>query len=486
MEVGQVFEKLKPILDSFLEKKIELERKIFQEGILPPEIIEECSVRDIKKILKFSGELLKSKSEFLNWIQQNTITRIETNTKDVFFTSKQEIVDNVKGKNIFLSVYGEREEIDKSLLQYDFKIPISKLKNETVSKFLKQFEFNGISHCGHIEEGSFLDSFPLILSTKENTRRVMATGGDSMHNVLESTLNTGLRFMCSDCYNRIDKICCEKSINKDGLGYSADYWHKFDEMLLHFVLKENNFNVKILQDDLENRRRATVFYFPDFNGILTSKNSDLEKINEKLKPEILIIKGKKETIVDLLKFNTNLIIFDDSNSSQKYSIFDKNKSVESNIEKCCLSIIQNLEEVVEQTRGNEHEKLIGSLEKIGRNLGYVPQKEVSSKGNRVDLIWNDREGNVFAALEVETKGNWKKDIVTTWEVEPKLSVILANAKSEKPIKELINYVLLRDMPHKLLFLNYTTKRGYLLDKQNILRFYDISKGKEIESEVFEY
>ena len=187
-----------------------------------------------------------------------------------------------------------------------------------------------------------------------------------------------------------------------------------------------------------------------------------------------------------MKFNTNLIIFDDSNSSQKYSIFDKNKSVESNIEKCCLSIIQNFEEVAEQTRGNEHEKLIGTLEKIGRNLGYVPQKEVSNKGNRVDLIWNDREGNVFAALEVETKGNWKKDIVTTWEIEPKLSVILANAKSEKPIKELINYVLLRDMPHKLLFLNYTTKRGYLLDKQKIVRFYDISKGKEIESEVLEY
>ena len=102
------------------------------------------------------------------------------------------------------------------------------------------------------------------------------------------------------------------------------------------------------------------------------------------------------------------------------------------------------------------------------------------------MIWHDREGNVFSALEVETKGNWKKDIISTWEIEPKLAVILTNTKSEKSIKELMKYVLLRNMPHKLLFLNYTTKLGYLLEKQKILRSYDIAKRKEIESDVIEY
>lgn len=486
MEVSQVFEKLKPILDSYLEKKVELDRKIFQEGILPSEIIEECTVRDIKKISKYGEELLKLKSEFVNWVQKNKIINIENNTKDVYFTSKQQKVDNIKGNSLYESVYEERGDLDKSDLEYDYRIPISKLTNETVKQFLKEFEFSGTSHCAHIDEGTLSESFPVVLATKENTRRLISSDRDTMQNVLDDGINTGLRFMCSDCYNRIDKLCCESSIRKEGLGYLADYWHKFDETLLKVVLKENKINVKILQEDVDKSRVAIVFYFPEFNGLLTSKNSNLEKIIEKLKPEILIIKGKKELIIDLLKFNTNLIIFDDSNPSQKYSIFDKNKKVESDVEKCCLEIVQNLEEVSENTRGNEHEKLIGALEKIGRSLGYVPQKEVVSKGNRVDLIWHDREGNVFSALEVETKGNWKKDIISTWEIEPKLAVILTNTKSEKSIKELMKYVLLRNMPHKLLFLNYTTKLGYLLEKQKILRSYDIAKRKEIESEVIEY
>jgi len=485
VSVSQVFEKLRPILDSYIEKKIELEKKIFREGVLPPEIIQECPFKAIKKIEKYNEELLKSKSEFLNWIQENKITWIENNTKAVFFQTKQKKVDNIKGKKILLAVYEDRGLEKEENFQYDYKTPISKL-NKTTQKFLKEFEFKGMSHCGHMDENSFSDSYPLVLSKKRNVHRYISGAGDSVENILEARIEKTLRLMCSDCYNRIEKLCCEEAVDKQGLGYSADHEHNFNEMLMKIVLKENNVNIEILHDDSSRRQNEHVFYFPEFNGILTRKNPNLEKIIEKIRPEILIIQGKKESIIEFLKFNTNLIIFNDSEDDQRYFIFDRTKKVESDIEKCCLEIVKNLEKVSEDTRGNEHERLIGALEKIGRSLGYIPQKEVSSKGNRVDLIWHDRDGNVFSALEVETKGNWKKDIISTWEVEPKLSVILTNAKSEKPIKELMKYVLLRNMPHKLLFLNNTTKLGYLLEKQKILRFYDIAKRKEIASQVFEY
>jgi len=486
VSVSQVFEKLKPILDSYIGKKTEFEKKVFEYGILPPEIIKECPVKDIKKIEKFDEELLKSKSEFLNWIKENEIRWIENDTKNVYIRAKQKKIDDIKGRNILAEIYEQKGMKRSDGYEYEFQIPINKLKNKTVREFLKKFEFNDLSHCGHIDENSFSESIPLVLSTKEHVHRVIAGGGESLHNVLEPSSNTHLRLMCSDCYNRIDKLCCERAVYKDGLGYSEDYSHNFNEFLMSVVLRENNVNVKIFREDIERSRNPAVFFFPEFNGILTKTNRNLEKIITKLKPKILIIQGKKESILDYLKFDSDLIIFNDSDINQRYFIFDKNKTVEKDIEKCCLEIVQKIEDVSDTTRGNEHEKLIGALEKIGRDLGYVPQKEVSSKGNRIDLIWYNRDGTVFSALEVETKGNWKKDIISTWEVEPKLSVILTNAKSEKPIKELMKYVLLRDMPHKLLFLNNTTKLGYLLEKQKILRFYDITKRKEIESQVFEY
>jgi len=38
----------------------------------------------------------------------------------------------------------------------------------------------------------------------------------------------------------------------------------------------------------------------------------------------------------------------------------------------------------------------------------------------------------------------------------------------------------------LLFINNTTKKAYLIEKQKILKFYDIEKREEDESEVFKY
>ncbi len=50
-------------------------------------------------------------------------------------------------------------------------------------------------------------------------------------------------------------------------------------------------------------------------------------------------------------------------------MFDKDKKIEENIEKCCLHIIRNLETYSEKIRAKEHDKLIEALEKIGHELG---------------------------------------------------------------------------------------------------------------------
>ena len=67
-----------------------------------------------------------------------------------------------------------------------------------------------------------------------------------------------------------------------------------------------------------------------------------------------------------------------------------------------------------------------------------------------------------------------------------MAVILSHSKSEKGIKDIIQYTLLKDMPHKLLFINNTSKKAYLIGDKNVLKYYDIEKKEEIEPEVHEF
>jgi hypothetical protein len=153
-----------------------------------------------------------------------------------------------------------------------------------------------------------------------------------------------------------------------------------------------------------------------------------------------------------------------------------------------LYVTLKLDNYSQEIRGKEHDRLVEALERIGHDLGFIPQKELPHKGSRVDLVWLDRDGNVFAAIEVETSSQWKKDIISTWETEPKLAIIISHYKSDKGIKDITQYVLLENMPHKLLFINNTNKKAYLIDRQNIVRYYDIEKKKEIKttSDTFEF
>jgi hypothetical protein len=104
------------------------------------------------------------------------------------------------------------------------------------------------------------------------------------------------------------------------------------------------------------------------------------------------------------------------------------------------------------------------------------------------MAWLDRQGIVQVAIEVEDAAStWKKDIISTWEAQPRLAIILTHDKTDKKIRDLTQYVLLQYMPHKLLFVNYELKRAYLVEKQDLLKCYDLEKKAEVpKSEIFEF
>lgn len=295
-----------------------------------------------------------------------------------------------------------------------------------------------------------------------------------------------LRLLCEDCYNRIDKIGCENAILRKGFVYDP-FRCDFEGIIFKNLLKKYDIRFDAIESEVY--RNEFEYFLPDMSALITKRTIELKDIAEKLKPEIILGFGEQQDIVNFLEYNSNIIIFDDSEEAQqRFFLFDKSKKVEDSIEKVILRIVSKLNEYAEQIRGKEHDRLIESLFKIGQDLGFIPQKELPQKGTRVDLVWLNREGKIFAAIEVETSAQWKKDIVSTWETEPKLAIVVSYYKSEKGIKDSLQYVLLENMPHKLFFINNFTKKAYLIERNSILKYYDLAEKKEIKrtSDVFEY
>lgn len=99
---------------------------------------------------------------------------------------------------------------------------------------------------------------------------------------------------------------------------------------------------------------------------------------------------------------------------------------------------------------------------------------------RVDCVWYDRQGKIRVAIEVETRGGWKKDILSTWELEHQLSIITTYQKTDSVPKALMDFALMKSIPHKLLYINMETKNAYLFKKQEILRKYSLQKEERKE------
>jgi hypothetical protein len=194
-----------------------------------------------------------------------------------------------------------------------------------------------------------------------------------------------------------------------------------------------------------------------------------------------VYSGKKATVVELLVFNTDVLIV----SEEGFYVYDHTKTVEESLDAIINHMVEKLNEYAEKARGNDHERLIMAFEKIGQELGYVPQREHGKSGLRVDCVWYDRQGKIKVAIEVETTGGWKKDILSTWELEPQVSVIATFQKTDSVPQALMDFSLMKSIPHKLIFLNMTTNNAYLFEKQDIVKKYSLKKEGCKDSLTFE-
>jgi hypothetical protein len=57
-----------------------------------------------------------------------------------------------------------------------------------------------------------------------------------------------------------------------------------------------------------------------------------------------------------------------------------------------------------------------------------------------------------------------------------LAIVLAHFKTDKAVEDIVQYSLLQQMPHKLLFIGYIQKKAYLIEKGSIVKSYTLKSA----------
>jgi hypothetical protein len=461
-----LFDKLKPVLEDFINQKNQLEKQITHDGTLPDFVLRECLRRDVLQVQRFPSQLRSAIPSFRKWYGQNEMLRIESDGNLVRIVSKLDKIEGKKGTEI---ISQDAPSLDR---RYQYTFDLNRLQGYEFYPLLGTYPFFGYTRCNELKESSpDVAGTPVIVTMKQRN-------GDA---------TPILKLLCDDCDKRIEHICHELSIRRDGQIYRC--YHTHDHILMRNVLK----NYGIESDQSESSPESLVdrsidFMLPKFQAMITDKRKkDLEDLVSKVKPSIVISPGAKKDIAGYLGLGCHVILYDESaeGDKEKFTKFDKSRIVEQDDEKCCQVIAEKLDSYIEQERGKEHDRIIESLGRIGRELGFVSQREVTVKGSKVDLVWMQRDGSVFGSIEVETKSDLKKDVITTWELEPKLAIIVGHFQTDKSIMDMLTYSLLKYMEHKLLLINNTTKKAYFIFKQELLKVYDVRVSQKGTSDVAE-
>ncbi len=119
------------------------------------------------------------------------------------------------------------------------------------------------------------------------------------------------------------------------------------------------------------------------------------------------------------------------------------------IEEVAEELATRLPLLISDSETSQHDMFVNAMSLVGKDLGYIPVREYSMRFVRLDCAWLSPSGEVFAAIEVETGGDIKKDIVSIWEAKPKLGIILCGKKS-KGLSDLCGTEALKSLPFPII------------------------------------
>lgn len=480
-------ELMRKVLDGLLEEVEEISEQIKTKGIVPEEICKLCRVRGKRNVVEFSLEERKILGQFNEWLREMNIIAIEKyedamgqwvalKTSERIGKGKARHEDEDGYVYILPHIKDTRSNISKTFSKYP-----------QIRGFLSKFE--KIGTCPHISKHP--NNVLKIGSYDRLSEGQVSLGMPYIPRKLKKErIVNKLYLCCDDCKQRIENTMCN-GVRKHG--FLFDYDCPLEDIILRKRLSQNG----LVYEDLEEREKEAsepleshavyshsyhyVYYVRQESIVIlhsqwrTRSFEKLQNIVKYLKPELIVVFDEHANLPSYLEFKTNILFYNEDG----LFFYDKNRESEENVQRICDEIVNVLNRYIEKERGKEHDRIVSALSSIGEELGFVPQLEYNKgSGVRIDCVWFDRDGNIQVALEVETSSTWKKDLISTWEVEPKLAVIVGHAKSDKVATNLMKTSLMKSVPHLVLYINKPTEHAFLFDKQEMIKHYTIKQEEE--------
>lgn len=274
--------------------------------------------------------------------------------------------------------------------------------------------------------------------------------------------------------------------------------------LLFKKFDEENIKIKALKeisDFHSTTPKDLVFFLPEYKTLISPNPRSIgteirrthsgwddfyTQLMEKLGVKLWVYFAHyRKEILGLTDFDVNILLV--IPPEKKFIYYDKEADMEKSEAKIVEEIIKKVDDYRKSETGKEHTRLKEALKRIGSELGYIPEDEHSVSGLKVDVVWHSRKGEkVKVAFEIETTGGWKKDLISTWETDPDLAVLVTtNLKTDDKVKDLLKLKIIRRMPHKFLYINLKTGNAFLLDDAGIKGKYSLGEGKVEEEKGWE-
>jgi len=447
---------IQPILKRFLKEREKIGEIAKREGRVPKGLCKLCDGLGLQRTETTVSPLKEDEQasivSFLKWMRENKIISV----KGRFYAGTGSI--DVEARELI----GKRKPKSLKRGAYGYYYPLSEIKRRSFYSSLIG-KYDGLESCPHFNYVK-----PRVVHL---LRRESGFGRERFSHLLF--------FCCDKCSEESERISCERGVVKEGFIYRVNC--DLNSLVLEEILKQENVEYE------KGEREEGILLFPHSSPMFFLRDHEIlielstypsldETTVSVLKPKLIVCLGDKARILELLRYETNVLVA----SEEGFYVYDHTRSVEQSVDRIVDHVIEKLDDYAEAIRGNEHDRLVEAFEKIGQELGYVPQREYGKSGLRVDCVWYDREGKIRVAIEVETRGGWKKDILSTWELEPQLSIITTQQKTDSVPKALMDFALMKSIPHKLLYINMGTKSAYLFDKQDLLRKYSLEKEEREE------
>jgi hypothetical protein len=442
------------LLKDYWQRQDELKTQILKTGEIPDEVIDKSPCREYQQIEELSDEEKELVETFLDWYRKNDVSGFH--------------LAEVGGYKV---KYSKKSDEPGGA---DFEHSKNLSHNSKLTKFFKKFAHTADSI--KIRDDIDLKSEDAISYAKKEVRRYRDAG----HNHRFDTPNpTGIKenlIFCPESYREeINQTKCG-CLSKEGKVFN-DKRCGWKYGLFVKMAEDRGFDIQDI--NLENVvRQGIKFYLPEDEVVISQRGINDEVI-EGYDPNLLVILSEPSNIIQYLEYDCDILVISEEGSR----FINADREVEGSIEEMINRLVRDLTDKRKEMQGKEHTRIQKAMKELGQDIGYFPDEEIGISGLRADVAWRKREnGNVVMCGEIETSGGWKKDLLSTWETQPELAVLITTShKTNKVAKDLAKLYVMDEMPHQFLYLNFKTGDAFLFDGNDPLAKYQV--GEDIHEEA---